>query len=361
MQTVYPEQLNQYIERSGVPPVLLLFGDDLLLRMDAVDSIRKHFDQDADKHHWIQSKDFEWMQLRELGQSMSLFGSKTLIELELPENKPGKEGSNALHNYAAQLPENHTLVVIGSYLKREHQNSRWFKSLAQHGPLIRIQSPDKARLPAFIHKRAQRYQLQLAEGVPELLSDWFEGNLLALDQELRKWQLLTTSGIITKEFLTDASSDSSRFNVFALQESIQAGNYKETLHRLTRLLDEENDFHRFAWILQREVQLLTSLKTIANNNDLATLFRRYMIWPNQQSNYIKRAELLSVETLYQLQHLVERIEMALKQDTGESPLILTVHLLGLLCHHTEDNFPALSQRLKAFSQPELAKLSFISL
>lgn len=360
MQTLYPEQLNQYLERSGVPPVLLLFGDDLLLRMDAIDAIRQHFGQDAEKYHWIQSKDFDWKQLGELEQSMSLFGSNTLIELELPENKPGKEGSNALHSYAGQLPENHTLVVIGSYLKKEHQNSRWFKSLSQHGPLIRTQSPDKGRLPTFIHKRAQKYQLQLANGVPELLSDWFEGNLLALDQELRKWQLLSDSGVITQDFLTDASSDSSRFNVFALQESIQAGNYKEALHRLTRLLDEEDDFHRFAWILQREVQLLTALKNSGNNLDVSALFRRNMIWSSQQSSYMKRAKYLSVEALHQLHYLIERLEMALKQDSGESPLILTVHLLGLLCQHGAKNL-TVTESLNTFSQPIQTERSFISL
>lgn len=359
MQTLFPEQLSQYIERSGVPPVLLLFGDDLLLRMDAIDVIRQHFGHDAEKYHWIQSKDFEWKQLSELEQSMSLFGSDTLIELELPENKPGKEGANALHSYANQLPENHTLVIIGSYLKKEHQNSRWFKSLAEHGPLIRTQSPDKARLPVFIHKRAQKYQLTLAEGVPELLSDWFEGNLLALDQELRKWQLLSDSGVITHEFLTDASSDSSRFNVFALQESIQAGNYKDALHKLTRLLDEENDYHRFVWILQREVQLLTALKSHAGNTDVSALFRRNMIWSNQQPGYIKRADSLSVEALHQLHYLIERLEMALKQDSGESPLVLTVHLLGLLCQK-ESSLTA-AHSLQPFSHPFQLENTFISL
>lgn len=360
MQTLYLEQLNQYIERSGLPPVLLLFGDDLLLRMDAIDIIRQYFDQDSERHHWIQSKGFDWQQFNELEQSMSLFGSNTLIELELPENKPGKEGSTALHRYASQLPENHTLVLIGSYLKKEHLNSRWFKSLAQHGPLIRTQSPDKARLPAFIHKRAQRYELQLAEGVPELLSDWFEGNLLALDQELRKWQLLADSGVITKDFLTDASSDSSRFNVFALQDSIQSGNYKESLHRLTRLLDEEEDFHRFAWILQREVQLLTTLKNNESAPDVQAVFRRNMIWSNQQTGYLKRVESISVTALRQLQSLVERLEMALKQDSGESPLILTVHLLGLLCQQEAAQLKAIDN-LQIFSQPFQPESSFISL
>ena len=106
MQTLYPEQLNQYLERSGVPPVLLLFGDDLLLRMDAIDSIRQHFGQDAEKYHWIQSTDFDWKQLSELEQSMSLFGSNTLIELELP-------GAAAHSQHEAEDPDRGIDVIPG--------------------------------------------------------------------------------------------------------------------------------------------------------------------------------------------------------------------------------------------------------
>lgn len=344
MQTIYPEKLENYLQQNGVPPIMLVFGDDLLLRNDALSSIRKHLaSDDLERIHWLQSKDFDWQQLSSGEQSMSLFGNLRLVELELPENKPGRDGSAALTEYAQNQAESEILIVIGDRLKKETQNSRWFKALAEHGPLVRTQSPDKSQLPAFIHQRAQRYQLTLATGVPEKLSDWFEGNLLALDQELSKWQLLTNDGVITEDFLRNSIDDVSRFSVFALQESIQQQDFEGALHRLDRLLDEENDFHRLVWILQREVQLLTALqKSQQIQTDTTALFRQFMIWPNQQPGYHKRASQLSRQTLLDAQRLVERIEAALKLDSGESPLILTTHLLSLLCCSNAD---AISQAL----------------
>ncbi|MDV6315482.1 DNA polymerase III subunit delta [Idiomarina sp. HP20-50] len=360
MQTLYPEKLEPYLQQTGTPPVLLVFGDDLLLRNDALTVIRKHLaGNDLERVHWLQSKDFDWQQLSSGEQSMSLFGNLRLIELELPENKPGRDGSAALTEYAQNQTENEVLVVIGDRLKKETQNSRWFKALSERGPLVRTQSPDKSQLPAFIHQRAQRYQLTLAKGVPEKLSDWFEGNLLALDQELSKWQLLTNDGVITEDFLKNSIDDVSRFSVFALQESIQQQDFDGALHRLSRLLDEENDFHRLIWILQREVQLLTALKKSQQaQSDATALFRQFMIWPNQQPGYHKRSTQLDMKTLQGAHRLVERIEAALKLDSGESPLILTTHLLSLLCCTNADE---INQALSAFNHGIEPKEQFIQL
>lgn len=348
MQTLYPEKLEGYLQKNGAPPVLLIFGDDLLLRNDALVSIRKHLaSDDLERQYWLQNKDFDWQQLSSGEQSMSLFGNLRLIELELPDNKPGRDGSAALTEYAQNQPESEILIVIGDRLKKETQNSRWFKALTERGPLVRTQSPDKSQLPAFIHQRARRYQLTLATGVPEKLSDWFEGNLLALDQELSKWQLLTNDGVITDDFLKDSIDDVSRFSVFALQESIQQQDFEGALHRLSRLLDEENDFHRLIWILQREVQLLTAIqKYKQTRSDTTALFRQFMIWPNQQPSYHQRASQLNLKTLQGAQRLIERIEAALKLDSGESPMILTTHLLSLLCASSADT---INQTLSVFA------------
>lgn len=360
MQTIYPEKLEHFLQQNGIPPVLLVFGDDLLLRNDALASIRKSLaSDDLERVHWLQSKDFDWQQLSAGEQSMSLFGNMRLVELELPENKPGRDGSAALTEYAKNQADSEILVVIGDRLKKETQNSRWFKALAERGPLVRTQSPDKSQLPAFIHQRAQRYQLILAAGVPEKLSDWFEGNLLALDQELSKWQLLSNDGVITEDFLKSSIDDVSRFSVFALQESIQQQDFEGALHRLERLLDEENDFHRLIWILQREVQLLTALqKAKQTQTDTNALFRQFMIWPNQQPGYHQRANQLSQQTLLSAQQLIERIEAALKLDSGESPLTLTTHLLSLLCCN---NANAINDGLSVFNHGIEPNEKFIQL
>lgn len=73
--------------------------------------------------HWLQSKDFDWQQLSAGEQSMSLFGNMRLVELELPENKPGRDGSAALTEYAKNQADSEILVVIGDRLKRDPKQS----------------------------------------------------------------------------------------------------------------------------------------------------------------------------------------------------------------------------------------------
>ena len=54
---------------------------------------------------------------------MSLFGNMRLVELELPENKPGRDGSAALTEYAKNQADSEILVVIGDRLKRDPKQS----------------------------------------------------------------------------------------------------------------------------------------------------------------------------------------------------------------------------------------------
>ena len=45
---------------------------------------------------------FDWSQLRMSGSSLSLFGSRRLLELRIPSGKPGNEGAEAIKRYSAR-------------------------------------------------------------------------------------------------------------------------------------------------------------------------------------------------------------------------------------------------------------------
>lgn len=352
MKQLFAEQLTQHLQQHPLPPVLLLFGEELLLRQDALALLRKHlkqqFGDELERQSLQQQADFDWQQLHDSGQSMSLFSQFTLLELTLPENKPGRDGSDALTAYAKSPPAEQLLVVIGDKLKKEQQNSRWFKALSQQGWLVRTPTPDKSRLPRFIHQRAQQHGLQLTADATELLALWFEGNLPSLDQELQKWALIHSDQALNADAVKQAMRDVSHFDAFALQDSLLRNDWSETAHRLNRLFAEDVDRHQLLWVVQREVQVLSQLKTaLTQQLDANSIYRQNMIWSSQQQAYQSRAQQLAAESLQQAQQLLQRLELALKNDSGENADILFTHCVALICVGPHQGY--LPQQLQAMA------------
>lgn len=338
MRTLYPEQLEQALQQqTTLPPVLLVFGEELLLRQDVLKTIRHNVkqrfpDQTLEQQRWLQDGEFDWQQLTHAGQSLSLFSQFTLLELQLADNKPGREGSEALTHYANNPPAEQLLVVIGDRLKKEQQNSRWFKSLSQNAWLIRTLTPDRARLPQFIHQRGQQYGLNLDTEALNLLAHWFEGNLSLLDQELKKWALLSDGKPLTLDVVNQYMRDVSHFDAFSLQDSFIQNDLLQASHRLHRLFEEGADLHALLWVFQREVQTLSQLQVAARQKlDNSSIFRQQLIWKSQQQAYLQRAQAISAQALAQARNLVARLELALKEQTGEHPEVLFSHCLALLC------------------------------
>src|SRR5690554_5004911 len=331
MTQLAPAQLAAFFERQGLPPVLSVFGDTPLLIDDALQIIRQQARQQGidERLRWLQDNQFDWQQLHDQSASLSLFSSVRLIELELPEGKPGREGGDALRQYVQSPPTDQVLIIIGPKLKQEQLKAKWYKELSDAGPVVNANSPDRSALPRFVQARAQRYQVQLQADATQLLTDWFEGNLLALDQELQKLALSDLPQPITAADIQSIAQDQSRFNVFALQEAIVAGQLAPALHRLQRLLEADSEFAILNWMLQREWQLVMTLQQ-ADNFDEAC--RKNGVWRNQVNLYRQFCQRLSAPgTMAQVANLLAQLELAFKRDVGADINTLATHLVTLYC------------------------------
>jgi len=334
MQAIFPEQLTSSLQQR-IPPVILLFGDELLLQQDCDDMIRHSLNQQLSNppeyQRWRADSEFDWGLLAQQQQSMSLFGSFTVLDIELPEAKPGKSGSDALVDYIQQANPDQLLILKGPKLKKEQLNSRWFKALAAEALQVKLFTPKRSQLPRFIMQRAQRHQLQLSQSAAELLSSWFEGNLFALEQELIKWSLLPNLGELDEQQIYERVADSSQFDVFALQDSIAAQDLKQAIHRLERLLENEVEVNILNWMLQREVQIISQLHSNAKHGlNHQSVFKQFAVWSSQQSGYASRASQYGDDTVRQMLALAERIERAAKVDRDEPLDVLLYHLVVLL-------------------------------
>src|SRR3954468_11248728 len=121
-------------------PLYVISSDEHLLALEAADKIRKtaRVQGFSEREVLTVERSFKWGELLAANQSQSLFGDKKLIELRIPTGKPGKDGGQALQNYAAaSSPGNVTLITLPK-LDWATQKSAWVSTLQQASVFIDI-------------------------------------------------------------------------------------------------------------------------------------------------------------------------------------------------------------------------------
>ncbi|MEK9825637.1 MAG: DNA polymerase III subunit delta, partial [Methylotenera sp.] len=115
----------------SLAPLYALVGSEPLAQRECLDAIRAAArSQGYDERTSLSvERNFNWQQLQNFGQSISLFASRRLLELHIPSGKPGVEGGKVLQSLASSPIPDTTVVIILPTLEREAKNSAWFSKL----------------------------------------------------------------------------------------------------------------------------------------------------------------------------------------------------------------------------------------
>ena len=130
-------------KKTGPHPLYVLCGDEPLLVMELQDQLRAmviahgHTEREVMMHE----KGFDWSALMNAGQTMSLFGDKRYVELRIPTGKPGREGSDAIKQFCAQIeaqvkskePVDTVTCIFLPRVDFQTQKSAWFTALDEVG------------------------------------------------------------------------------------------------------------------------------------------------------------------------------------------------------------------------------------
>jgi DNA polymerase-3 subunit delta len=247
----------------------------------------------------LQERGFDWSALLSAGQTMSLFGDKRWVDLRIPTGKPGRDGADALKQFAAQVnsqatgPEGPDTVVciVLPRLDAKTKTSAWFSALDEAGMAVQIDSLDRSQLPQWIAGRLKRQNQEVEAGPEgmralEFIADQVEGNLIAAHQEIQKLGLLYPAGKLTEDQVRTAILKVARYNVFELTEAMLAGD----LPRLNRMLDglkgEGEPLVLILWSVTEELRLLSKLKAASDAGEsVQQLMRANRVWGNKERLY----------------------------------------------------------------------------
>ena len=303
---VRAEALDAHLEKS-LASLYVIASDEHLLAMEAADRIRKKARNTgfSEREVLIVDRYFKWGELTSTQQSMSLFGDKKLIELRIPTGKPGKEGGQALQDYAANCAtaatadETLTLITLPK-LDWAAQKSAWVTALQRAAVYIDIPVVERPQLANWIGQRLAA-QGQSADKLSlDFMVERVEGNLLAAHQEIRKLGLLYPEGGLSAEQVQDAVLNVARYDVFKLSEAMLSGDVSRLVRMLEGLKGEGEALPLVLWAVTEEIRILLKLKLGVNDGrPLAALMKDYRIWGPRERlipNAIARVTLSTLQT-----------------------------------------------------------------
>lgn len=248
------EQLPATLQR-GLSGAYLISGDEPLLVDEAADAVRAAARRagHVDRRVFFIERGFDWDELRNDAQSLSLFAERRLFELRMPGAKPDR-GAAQLAELAANPPPGVVSLVLTGKLDAKAGATPWAQAFTQHGVYIPVWPVKPEALPGWLSARARALGVELDAAAGELIAARVEGNLLAARQELEKLALLARGARIDAALVLASVGDSARYDVFQLAVAAAAGDARRSLHILLGLKSEGVEPALILWALSRELR-----------------------------------------------------------------------------------------------------------
>ena len=309
-------------------PIYVVSGDEPLQVGECCDAIRQSAKQNGytERHVLNVDKSFDWGSFLEVSNSMSLFAENQLIELRMPNNKPGDKGT-------AAILDSILLIVCGK-LDKQIQRSKWFQHCDAAGIFIAVWPVDIQHLPTWIQKRAASKSLRLSKTAVQYIVERVEGNMLAAAQEIDKLYLLYGENIVEDEAVLEAVSDSARYDIYGLVDVALSGN----VYRATRVFEglraESVEPVLLIWVFTREIRsLLPMASAIESGMRVEQVVAKSSVWPKRKaivSQGLKRHTTHSWQALLQQSSKIDLIIKGLKKgDVWDELLQLILGVAGV--------------------------------
>ena len=335
-------QLSSQLQR-GLAPLYVLHGDEPLLQQEAADAIRaaaRAQGYTERSSFTVAGAHFDWSAVLAAGGSLSLFADRQLVEIRIPSGKPGKEGSAALQQIAANSAgQDDTLtLVLLPRLDAATQKSAWFGALDANGVTVRIDPVERAQLPGWIAQRLQQQGQRVAPGEEgqrtlAFIADRVEGNLLAAHQEIQKLGLLYPQGELSFEQVEGAVLNVARYDPFKLAEAVLDGQPARVQRMLDGLQAEGEAPVLVHWALADDIRALHRVKrAVSEGRPLPMVLREQRVWGAKEKRFERLLPRLSAAQLagwLQDAHKVDGIVKGLKDADWPADPWQALHRLAL--------------------------------
>lgn len=283
-------QLIQHLTQH-LSPLYVLVGDEPLAQSECLDALRLAARKAGadERTSFMVERNFNWQHIGQFAQAMSLFSSQRILEIHIPNGKPGVDGGKTLVELATNLIPDTTIIITLPELERESKNSAWFNALQNASTLIELKEVTPNQLPQWLAARLKAQNQNTDAATLAFIAHQVEGNLLAAHQEVQKLGLLYPAGEISADAVRESVLNVSRYDAFQLGEAVLAGDAERTTRILQGLQDEGETavavMNPLMWVLRPLVRIKHAEKNGENLMSAMTNARIY----GERQHVVKRA------------------------------------------------------------------------
>lgn len=272
---------------APLKPLYVIHGEEELLRIEALDALRAAAKKQGYLNREVYTADnaFDWNELLQSADSAGLFADLKLLELHIPNGKPGKTGSEALQTFAARLPEDTVTVVSLPKLEKNQLQSKWFAALAAKGEVWEAKPVGAEALPQWIRARLDKIGLGIETDALALFAQRVEGNLPAARQEIDKLGLLYPKGhTLNIDEAQTAVANVARFDAFQLAGAWMKGDVPRVCRLLDGLREEGGEPVLPLWALAEDIRTLIRLAAALKQGQSVQSVRNSLrLWGDKQT------------------------------------------------------------------------------
>ena len=242
---------------------LLISGDEPYQHMLASDMYRARANELGFSERKILTVEtgFDWSELEQEKNNMSLFGERTLIDLRIPNGKPGAIGSKAIVSFVENIHDDVMLLVQAPRLDRNTINSAWVKALGKVGSVLRVWPLNEMETRRWIQQKLRAKKLTASNEVVEFITQQVEGNLLAAMQEIEKISLVSESKNLDSKNIHTILSNSSHYSLNELMDAVLKDDVAKIIRILEGLRKEDVAPPLLLWGLTEQVRKLVESKS----------------------------------------------------------------------------------------------------
>jgi len=326
-----PDDLAKQL-RAEPAASFLVSGDETLLTVEAADAIRARARAAGygDRQVFFIERGFDWDQVRNAAQSLSLFAERRILELRMPGGRPD-QGAELLVSMIQDPPPDTLLLILTERLNGKVADAPWVRAVASRGVWVSVPVVKPQDLPGWLIARAARAGMKLAPDAAQLITVRAEGNMLAAAQEIEKLGLMC-QGEAGLDEVNAAVGQNARYDVYALADAAAKGDAVRALSVLGVLKGEGTEPVLVLWALARALRGLWQ----ARERERLRRGGPGSAWnlaspPSPEA--LRRARSLSLTRLMREAGMVDRILKGRSQgDPWMSLAVLTAGLAGASLH-----------------------------
>ena len=300
-----------------------IYGKELYLVERCCEKIRQRASENGytERISLTVSPDFQWETFtNQIGQ-LDLFGTRKLVELRLPPSgRPGQRGAKVLTECVKSPSDDAAVVVIGGAIESSVKQTAWFK--AWNSKAVTVDNPEMHRreFESWVKNTLTRRNVPHEPEVVGRLVYYFEGNMLAAANEIRKLVIGNDGSTITVDEIDRIVADQARFNVYSFADACLSGNVPRALRQLQVLQNEGTEPILVLWALAREMRTVHRIAiAVANGLQTGPIFNKLRIWQSRQQSIGKAAQRLGATGSASLMRRLARADRILKgRETAQA-------------------------------------------